>query len=127
MKQVKFNLYVDNEKVRTLDELKAHFNIHDLLDWYEEGVLQKWLSVRGYTNELAQVNAFDGEGTLALAKELVRIFGFSDEQAEHALDSLSYFVNYSSRKQETTTANVSVDDVYARYEEIKKMLMEGVR
>lgn len=127
MKQVKFNLYVDQQKIRTIDELKEHFNIDDLLEWYEQGVLQKWLSVRCYTEELAKVEAINHKNVLQIASEIISIFNFTESQAKAALDSLNYRLNYA---KESNTSELSkqefMEDYFKRYNEIKQILLERV-
>ncbi len=47
-KTIKFNLILDDKPVRTIEELQENFCIDDILEFYEKGLLQKWLKVRGY-------------------------------------------------------------------------------
>lgn len=127
MKQVKFNLYVDEQKIRTLEQLVLHFNIDDLLAWYEAGVLQKWLKTRQYTTQLQQVEAIEATEALAIAEALIRIFDFDEAQAKDALDSLKYRLNYAKSDVDLSTKQTDVIAAYhARYEEIKVLLMGRV-
>ena len=47
-KTIKFNLICDGHSVRTLDDLREHFSIEDVLDHHKNGMLARWLEVRGY-------------------------------------------------------------------------------
>ena len=47
-KTVKFNLILDGFPVRNLEGLREHFSIEDMLEYYNNGLLVKWLDVRGY-------------------------------------------------------------------------------
>ena len=127
MKQVKFNLYVDEQKIRTLEQLSEHFNIDDLLEWYEAGVLQKWLKTRQYTTQLQQVEALVAGDQFETAKALIRIFDFTEEQAREALDSLKYRLNYAKNDPQLSAKQTDgITAYHARYEEIKSLLKERV-
>ena len=47
-KTIKFNLICDNTPVRTIEDLQNNFSIEDVLDYYRNGLLCRWLKVRGY-------------------------------------------------------------------------------
>ena len=51
-KTIKFNLICDNTPVRTIEDLQNNFSIEDVLDYYRNGLLCRWLKVRGYEEEL---------------------------------------------------------------------------
>lgn len=127
MKQVKFNLYVDEQKIRTIAELEHHFNIDDLLEWYEQGILQKWLYVRGYKQQLEKIEAIAANEKMEIAKEIITIFDFSEEQSKRALDSLNYRLNFGDLTQLTTEQNDdAVASYFTLYELIKNSLLERV-
>lgn len=59
MAKVKFQLEMGGEKVRTLEQLREHFDIFEGMEYVENGKLVKWLKSRG-EDELAEaVSAFD--------------------------------------------------------------------
>lgn len=128
MKQVKFNLYVDQQKIRTIDELKEHFNIDDILEWYEQGVLQKWLKVRNYNEQLEKIEKIDSKDLLEIACEIISIFNFTEEQSKAALDSVNYRLNYAKHNELKSYDYAQIIEKYhARYEEIKTILLERVK
>ncbi|MFK5710162.1 hypothetical protein [Lysinibacillus boronitolerans] len=128
MKQVKFNLYVDQHKIRTLDELKENFNIDDILDWYEQGVLQKWLNVRNYHEQLEKIRKINSQDLLEIASEIISIFNFTEEQSKAALDSVNYRLNYAKQHEISSNDNaLLIEKYHIRYEEIKNMLLERVK
>lgn len=55
-KTIKFNLKCDNASVRTLDDLREHFCIQDILDYFKNGLLARWLNVHGYKDELEKLS-----------------------------------------------------------------------
>lgn len=63
MAKVKFQLEMGGEKVRTLEQLREHFDIFEGMEYVENGKLVKWLKSRG-EDELAEtVSALDPQGT----------------------------------------------------------------
>lgn len=63
MAKVKFQLEMGGEKVRTMEQLREHFDIFEGMEYVENGKLVKWLKSRG-EDELAEtVSALDPQGT----------------------------------------------------------------
>jgi len=119
---------VDQHKIRTLDELKENFNIDDILDWYEQGVLQKWLNVRNYHEQLEKIRKINSQDLLEIASEIISIFNFTEEQSKAALDSVNYRLNYAKQHEISSNDNaLLIEKYHIRYEEIKNMLLERVK
>lgn len=73
-KTIKFNLICDEKPVRTLEDLQKNFSIEDVLRYYQNGLLSRWLKVRGYEKEYNRVSAIREIEALKIVKELIRIF-----------------------------------------------------
>ena len=73
-KAIKFNLLLDKHPVRDLEDLRANFNLDDLLTAYHSQVLHRWLEVRGLTAELEQLNAIKSTDELSIASALCELF-----------------------------------------------------
>lgn len=74
-KLIKFNLHVDGQTVRTLEELRNHFNIDDIYDAFQSGMLERWLLSRGYKNEAdALSNVLRNSRSEETIGNLIRIF-----------------------------------------------------
>ncbi len=73
-KAIKFNLLLDKHPVRDLDDLRANFNLDDLLTAYHSHTLHRWLEVRGLTAELEQLNAIESTDELSIASALCELF-----------------------------------------------------
>lgn len=58
-KTIKFNLILDNYPVRNIEGLQEHFSIEDILKYFENGLLLRWLDVRDYEKQYAEVAAID--------------------------------------------------------------------
>ncbi|WP_270657721.1 hypothetical protein [Aeromonas sp. Y293-4] len=54
-KTIKFNLIVDGKPIRNLDELRENFNIEDVLAFYRNGLLSRWLESRDLTEEFSEL------------------------------------------------------------------------
>ncbi|MBR0034296.1 MAG: hypothetical protein IJP54_01350, partial [Synergistaceae bacterium] len=74
MINVKFYMYFNGERIRTLDDLRENFIAEDVLEAYSSGQLAKWLKVWRHKEELAQVEAIESESAREILRELVRIF-----------------------------------------------------
>ena len=50
-KTIKFNLILDNYPVRNIEGMQEHFSIEDMLKYFKNGLLLRWLKVREYEKE----------------------------------------------------------------------------
>lgn len=74
-KTIKFNLILDNYPVRNIEGLQEHFSIEDMLKYFENGLLLRWLNVRGYDKQYAAVAAIDKSlDRKEIVMALVKIF-----------------------------------------------------
>lgn len=102
-KTIKFNLICDDFPVRTLEDLQNHFSVEDILAYYDNRMLHRWLTVRGYTKELEAVSNIQQEDPFAIAKELIRIFDISTDPQE--VESTLYFLRYKEERQRLQKAH----------------------
>ena len=74
-KKVKFPLKMaDGAEVRTLDELKEHFDIESVVGYFHDGRLLNWLKARYYDPEAEQVEQLV-KGDKDISQKLCAIFG----------------------------------------------------
>lgn len=74
-KTIKFNLILDNYPVRNIEGLQEHFSIEDMLKYFENNLLLRWLNVRGYEKQYAAVEAIDKSlDRKEIVMALVKIF-----------------------------------------------------
>ena len=60
VKRIKFALELkDGVKVRSLDELRTHFDIEKVVTYFLNGKLQKWLEDRYYESEVKAIQSLD--------------------------------------------------------------------
>lgn len=110
-KTIKFNLVLDNYPVRTIEELQEHFSIEDMLLYYKNGLLMRWLDARGYAKHCANLSSIKpGLPDKEIVKELARVFGIkiSPKDIDKAVAILDYLeqqkkreAQYSSNAQNT--------------------------
>lgn len=93
-KTIKFNLILDNYPVRNIEGLQEHFSIEDMLKYFENGLLLRWLDVRGYQEQYLAVKAIDHSlDYKEIIIALIKIFEVSDlavSDIEKAVGILSY-------------------------------------
>ena len=79
-RKVKFPLKMaDGAEVRTLDELKEHFDVESVVGYFSDGRLLTWLQSRYYDEEADKVAALDKEDP-QIHKKLCAIFGVESEE-----------------------------------------------
>ena len=124
-KTIKFNLILDGYPVRTLEELQEHFSLEDMANYFENGLLERWLEVRGYEDELKAVREIESYGERRCAiRELVKIFHiFIDyEDLEKGIAILDY-LDEDNRLHEEYKKNAFqkrqiIDDYHVGYESL---------
>lgn len=94
-KTIKFNLILDGYPVRNIEGLQEHFSIEDMLKYYENCMLLRWLKVRGFEKEYAAVAAMVNRplDKKEIVMELVKIFEISEmdsSEIEKAICILTY-------------------------------------
>jgi len=116
-KTIKFNLLLDNNPVRDIKSLQNNFCIDDILEVYENGLLQKWLKVRGFDEYLEKVENIQKNTSVIV--ELIKIFDIQKDDAEirESVYSLEFQEN---RKKSLENFNSKDDDLKKRIEEYHK-------
>lgn len=117
-KTIKFNLICDGHQIRSLEDIREHFSIEDILSYYKNGLLNRWLSVRGFSWELEEVNtlkALQDQSNITIIKNLARIFEV--ETDEKIIEENTYILNYQEQQKESA----------ARYAQQKAMKEDILR
>ena len=81
-KTIKFNLICDGYPARTIEDLQNRFSVEDLLDYFENGLLVKWLDVRGYNEELQNVRMIRDRDPLRIIENLIKIFDIEEDESK---------------------------------------------
>lgn len=130
-KTVKFNLILDSYPVRNVEGLQEHFSIEDMLGYYNNGILERWLEVRNYSEQLEKVRAISKAGMKEIARELVNIFEIEtdDSQMEKALAIFSYLeeeriVNQKYRENAYKKSEI-INDYHAGYDALIQHMIDN--
>lgn len=122
-KTIKFNLILDNYPVRNLADLQEHFSIEDMLHYFSNGLLLRWLDVRGYKEQFDAVSAVDSkQDARAIIKELTRIFEIetNGEDLEKRIMILEYLKKeralHEKYRKNAFSKKQIIDDYHAGYE-----------
>lgn len=97
-KTIKFNLICDGVPVRTIEELQNNFSVEDILEYYKNGLLKKWLFVRGYNKELKKVETIKEVDPEKIIIELIQIFNIECDLQKIKKDL--YIFSYEKARNE---------------------------
>ena len=130
-KTIKFNLICDGKPVRTIEDLQENFLIEDVLKYYENGLLLRWLDVRGYETEYKKVSEIKETEALEIVKELIRIFGI--EADEKSVEQGVYMLQFleerkilcEAYKQDCFKTQQIIDDYQAGYKQLVDDMVEN--
>lgn len=130
-KTIKFNLICDGKPVRSIEDLQNNFSIEDILDYYNNKLLHRWLEVRGYEKELKGVNLIKGENVEHIIQELINIFNI--ELDAKKVKEKTYILKYLKERRELFAlyseeefkVNHIIDDYQNNYQEIVKDIINN--
>ncbi len=96
-KTIKFNLQIDGNYVNSIDGLRENFCINDVLDLYKNGLLEKWLKVRGFDEYLSKIEKIDKNSDNTIV-ELIKIFDM--EKDDNAIGDAIYSFTFDKKRIE---------------------------
>lgn len=120
-KTIKFNLICDKKPIRTIEDLQNNFSIEDVLAYYNNGLLRKWLEVREYKQELEAIDDITSTEPMEIIKELIRIFniGTDEDKVEESIYMLKYLEERKERcaiyEEEAYNRDLIIKDYEAGY------------
>ena len=127
-KTIKFNLVCDEKPVRTIEDLQNNFSIEDVLAYYDNKLLHRWLGVRGYNTELEAVSAITSSDPMEVIKELIRIFDVVTD--EEKVEESIYMLKYLDERKELCAIyeqeNYNSKHIIKDYETGYRQLVEGI-
>lgn len=127
-KAIKFNLICDDKPVRTIEDLQENFSIEDVLKYYQNGLLLRWLEVRGYESEYKKVSEIREIETLEIVKELIKIFDVEadEKKVEEGVYMLQFLEERKALceayRQDSFKAQGIIDDYQTGF----KQLIDGI-
>lgn len=127
-KTIKFNLICDEKPVRTIEDLQNNFSIEDVLTYFNNKLLHRWLNVRGYRSELEKVSAITGKDSMEIIKELIRIFDVVAD--EKKVEESIYMLKYLEERKELCAIyeqeNYKMKNIIDDYETGYRQLVDGI-
>ena len=114
-KTIKFNLILDGKPIRDIKGLQKHFCIDDVLDFYQKGLLQKWLKVRGFDEYLKEVDVIKENESAII--QLIKIFDIkkSEKEIKEAVYSLEFWEERKIELEEWNKKNTKIKNIIADY------------
>lgn len=127
-KTIKFNLICDGKPVRTIEDLQNNFSIEDVLAYYNNQLLHRWLRVRGYDQELESISAITSTEPTEIIKELIRIFDIATDEAK--VDESIYMLKYLEERKELCAIyeqeNYNITHIIEDYEAGYRQLVDEI-
>ena len=124
MAKVKFQLEMGGEKVRTLEQLREHFDILEGMEHVENGKLVKWLKSRG-EDELAEtVSALDPKDK-DCPKKLCCVLGIAFNDLKY--QQLLQIKRGEEERRKVDEKRKRIIEAEKKREEAKKAQMESIR
>ncbi|WP_120944757.1 hypothetical protein [Helicobacter labacensis] len=122
MKLAKFVLHCDNHRVGSLEELREHFDILDVLEHYKSNTLQRWLRSRALQSELEQVLAINATSDVEIILALCQIFsvGVEKEDIEAVLKSQQALANKQAQLEKYQGQQTELEKL------IRKLIQEAI-
>ena len=127
-KTIKFNLICDEKPVRTIEDLQNNFSIEDVLAYYDNKLLHRWLRVRSYDLELEAVSAITSKEPMEVIKELIRIFNVTADR--ETVEESIYMLQYLNERKELCAIyereNYNTKHIIEDYEAGYLQLVDGI-
>lgn len=123
MKTIKFNLNINNQMIRTVDELITHFNIDEIYELYKSGILQKWLRINhehDLADELDDIE--NNENLKETISKILLIFGFDFSETELETHAYMYKSAYRERAFIQHDIESEYEDVIQSYHQNYNLL-----
>ncbi len=126
-KTIKFNLICDGHPVRTIEDLQNNFSIEDVLAYYNNRLLHRWLKVRGY-QQLNAVSDITSSDPSEIIKELIRIFEvvIDMNKVEERIQMFRYLEERKERCDAYEQKNYKVEEIIKDYEKGYNLLVSGI-
>ncbi len=128
-KTIKFNLICDNKPIRTIEDLQNNFSIEDVLAYYNNKLLHRWLEVRDYKEELEKVRAIMVDKPIEIIKELIKIFKVTSDDKK--IEEGVYILEYLEKRKELCSIyekeNYKTKNIIKDYEAGYRQLVDGIQ
>ena len=120
----------DGAKVKSLDELKEHFDLYSVLKYYDEGRLNRWLRDWYYDDEADRISELDPDKE-DFRESLCQILGVKADEGESVTFSEVAADNERRRMLRNFTSDDeilgSIDSVAFNWNELQKLVDSGAK
>lgn len=129
-KAIKFNLRCDGVSIRTLEDLRNHFCVQDILEYYNTGILARWLNVQGFSEEVEKLKEIDTKNNEELLIELANVLGvdIDDGSIRDAIAIIEYENNGKERYELYAKGILEeskvVDDYIRNYKDLVNQIVK---
>lgn len=129
-RKIKFGLNMpDKDNIRTIEELKQHFDLETVLEYYFNKKLLTWLSDRHYDKEFEQVTALDSKAA-DFKQELCKIFDAPYTKAAKSVtvddvENLNQFKQTLRQYTSDETILNNAEKVVCSQQELRKTLQDS--
>lgn len=127
-KTIKFNLICNNKPIRTIEDLQNNFSIEDVLEYYNNQLLHRWLDVRDYQEELEKVKSITVDKPIEIIKELIKIFKVTSDDKK--IEEGVYILEYLEKRKELCSIyekeNYKTKNIIEDYEAGYQRLVDGI-
>lgn len=130
-KTIKFNLILDDKPVRTIEDLRENFSIENILELYNNGLLKRWLEVRGYSELLEKVKSIKSDNNVELIQKLIKIFDVEcdENKIKEGIEILEYTMKRKGVLEKYEKLNYEtklvIDDYHSGYRELINGITEN--
>ncbi|WP_104639735.1 NAD-dependent DNA ligase [Helicobacter bizzozeronii] len=134
MKLAKFALTCDGEKITSLEQLKEHFNLLDVLEHYKTNTLWRWLRSRDYENELRGVEAIQATEDTEILSALCGVFGVEadlqaiqemPENQKHMEEKAALRAEIETLKAQIQALQSATEEKSESYDTLKEKLLKA--
>ena len=111
-KKIRFPLKMNGTDVRTIEELREHFDLESVLGYFANGKLVTWLRDRYYDNEADAVEQID-PGDAALNANICKAIGvdYADDESETDLEAIRLRNEKLMKLRQLTSEQKIIDSV----------------
>lgn len=126
IRKIKFPLLIDNEEIRTIEELKKNFDVEKVVEYFFDGRLKIWLQQREYTNELSMLEKLESlNDRHQIPLELCKIFNveYSDNKVDiSGLEKRNKRLSVLKSYTDDESWKEKLEDIAFTQEELEKKL-----
>ena len=136
IKKIKFNLMLGDKYCKNIEEVKNNFNIHDILYYFDKGILEKWLDIQNLNDILEKVSNIDkNDNALKKIDSLIDIFYEDDINKENIKEmhkEVAYIIGLENKRkddleilsQNDFKEKEVINNYFKNYEDITKLIIE---